>query len=145
MRNKDFSNYSDIRVVELNQYEKDFNFKWDYFIIQKDADIVSNIEEYLINKFGTQDSPYQMIINGGQNWNDIKHFVLNNKGNPKFRGVSGSEIKEYLDSQKRMNINLSNFVGSMIPKEEVGLKSFIGSMRPREEADLEFFVNNMLP
>ena len=144
LRNKDFSKYNFVKVSELSDYEADFNFTWDYFIIQKDADIVSNVEEYLINKFGTQDSPYQMIINGGQNWNDIKHFVLNNKGNPKFRGMSGSEIEKYLKSEQKCIKFLGHFVSDMIFPEEVFLQSFVSSMKYPEDSFLNSFVRDLI-
>lgn len=144
LRNKDFSKYNFVKVSELSDYEVDFNFTWDYFIIQKDADIVSNVEEYLINKFGTQDSPYQMIINGGQNWNDIKHFVLNNKGNPKFRGMSGSEIKKYLEDTQNLFKFIRRFVSRMVSPEKESLKNMVRNMFSPEEISLTDFAGSMI-
>lgn len=48
LKDKDFSDYDFVEVAELKDYEKDFDFTWNYLTIQKDAAIVDSVERYLI-------------------------------------------------------------------------------------------------
>ena len=143
LKDKDFSNYSAVRVVELNRYEKDFNFTWDYLIIQKDAEIVDNTERYLISKYGTQNSSHQVMDNGGQNWNDVKHFVLCNRGNPRFEGMTGSEIKRHLKNEKRLKIDLRHFISHVDLQEKNDLSHFINHIDLQEKIDLKNFISHV--
>ena len=139
-RSKDFSDYDIVEVRELKNQELSFNFTWDLNVINGDADIVSKREMFLIQQFNTQNACFQKAFGGGQNWNDIKHFVFSNKNNPKFRGMSSSEIKRYLNRQKKMMVMLGNFVGVIKRPFEDNLNHFVSDIRRPFEVDLNHFV-----
>ena len=40
---------------------------------------------------------------GGEVWTNIKYFVLSNKDNPKYKGMNGKEVHEYLENRKKRN------------------------------------------
>ena len=139
-RSKDFSDYDIVEVRELKNQELSFNFTWDLNVINGDAGIVSKREMYLIQQFNTQNSYFQKAFGGGQNWSDVKHFVSSNKNNPKFKGMSGSEIKKYLDRQRKMMSMLHSFVGDIKRPFEYNLNHFISDIKRPFEIDLSNFV-----
>ena len=110
-RDKDFSDFDEVRVEELKKDELDLDFSWDYSIIENEADEVSKKEAELVKKLGTQDSEFQKADGGGEVWNYIKYFILSNKDNPKYKGMNGKEIHEYLENRKKEMVILNNFVG----------------------------------
>jgi len=142
---KDFSDFDEVRVEELKKDELDFNFSWDYSIIESEANEVSKKEAKLVEKFGTQDSEFQKADGGGEVWNNIKHFVLSNQNNPNFTGMSTSDIKRTLDKDKLVSTWLHSFVSSQRPGKEVWLSNFIGNQRPNKEIWLSHFVSNQRP
>ena len=142
-RSKDFSDYDTVEVKELKDQELSFDFTWDLNVINGNADIVSKREMSLIQQFNTQNSCFQKAFGGGQNWNDIKHFVSFNKDNPKFKGMSASEIKKYLNRQKKMMVMFGNFIGKIHRSFEDGLRNFVGEIRRSFENNLNCFVGHI--
>lgn len=155
---KDFSDFFEVKSVELKGEKLSFDFTWDYKETCENADLVSKRECQLVNKYHTQDSVFQKADGGGQTWASEKWFVKSNKDNPKFKDMPASEIKKYLATQKIQEgwlvhfvvdmktvqeSWLNNFVGIMKPVQEVWLGSFIGNMKPVQEVWLCVFVGNM--
>lgn len=92
-RNKDFSNYKNVYVKEVDKLE--FEFTWDEEILYHNAKVVSDKESELIIQYQTYDSPYQKgssNLEGGNTWTYIKTFVKRSKGNPKYNGISNKDI-----------------------------------------------------
>lgn len=110
IKSKDFSDFDEVRVEELKEDELDFDFTWDYNVVENEANEVSQKEAELVKKFGTQDSEFQKANGGGVVWTHIKYFVLSNKDNPKYRGMSGTEIHEYLENRKKEKDILNHFI-----------------------------------
>jgi len=127
-KGKDFSDFDAVKVEELKEDELDFDFTWDYSVVESEADEVSKKEAELVKKFGTQNSEFQKANGGGTVWTHIKYFVLSNKDNPKYRGMSGSEIHEYLESRKKEMRILGSFIGNMHYPSTSILIHFIGNM-----------------
>jgi predicted GIY-YIG superfamily endonuclease len=144
-KDKDFSNYDNVYVKELTDEKLSFNFTWDYEQTCLNAKEVSERESYLVSKYDTQDTCYQKAIGGGQTWASEKYFVKSNVNNPKFMGMTSSQIKKYLESRKKDAVWLSSFVSSMKPVEAVWLNSFVSSMMPVEAVWLNSFVGSMKP
>lgn len=142
---KDFSDYDNIEVKELVDEKLSFDFTWSYEQTCDNADKVSLREGQLVQQYGTQDSVFQRADGGGQAWASEKGFVKHNKDNPKFTGMSGSEIKACLKEEKVASIWLGNFVSNMNPIEEIWLESFTSTMKPIEEVWLGSFVSTMKP
>lgn len=157
-RSKDLSDYDVVEVKELKDQELSFNFTWNLNVINDDADIVSKREMFLIQQFNTQNSCFQKAFGGGQNWSDIKYFVSSNKNNPKFKGMSGSEIKRYLNRQRKMMVmfrgfvvrirrpfeaNLHDFIRSIKRPFEDNLNHFIGEIKRSFEVNLNSFINHI--
>lgn len=142
-RGKDFSDYDTVEAEELKDQELSFNFTWNLNVINDDADIVSKREMFLIQQFNTQNSCFQKAFGGGQNWSDVKHFVCFNKNNPKFKGMSGSEIKKYLDRQRKMMVMLNSFVSGIKRSFECNLNHFVGHIERLFEINLSSFVGNI--
>lgn len=145
LKGKDFSDYDNVAVIELKKCEKSFNFTWNYRIIQKDADIVDITERYLIKKYGTQNSVYQKAIGGGQNWADIKHFVISNESNPKFSNMASGELKRYLQMERRLKTDINSFIYNICSQEMVDLKNLFSNMRPKKLVDLSDFIKDIYP
>jgi len=157
---KDFSDYEEVHVEELKEEKLVYSFTWNYEQTCKNADEVSLREGQLVQKYDTQDSIYQKAIGGGQTWASEKGFVKSNKDNPKFLGMSTSDIKRLLDRNKLVStwlhsfignqrpgkeVWLSHFVSHQLPGKEVWLSSFVGSQRPGKEVWLSNFVGNQRP
>lgn len=143
--NKDFSGYNDVHVKELIDEKLSFNFTWDYEQTCTNADYVSKRESYLVSKYDTQDTHYQKAIGGGQTWASEKGFVKLNVNNPKFAGMTDSQVKQYLESRKKESTWLHNFVHDMRPVKSVWLNNFVGNMMPVEDYWLHSFVCSMKP
>ena len=142
-RSKDFSDYDTVEVKELKDQELSFNFTWDLDVINGDADIVSKREMFLIQQFNTQNSCFQKAFGGGQNWSDVKYFVSSNKNNPKFKGMSGSEIKKYLNRQRKMMAMFGNFINNIKRPFELDLSDFVHNINRPFEANLRDFVHHI--
>lgn len=142
---KDFSEYNKVHVEELKDEKLTYEFTWDYGQTCKNADGVSLREGQLVQKYGTQKSEYQRAFAGGQTWASEKGFVKSNKDNPKFLGMSTSDIKNLLDRDKRVGVWLSNFVSNQRPNKEEWLSSFVSHQRPHKEVWLDSFVSSQRP
>lgn len=142
---KDFSEYENVEVKELIDEKLNFNFTWDYEKTCKNADEVSLRESQLVQKYGTQDSIFQKADGGGQTWAAEKGFVKNNKDNPRFTGMSGAEIKEYLSNTRVSERWLYSFVGNINPVEKVWIGHFVSTMVSPEEQWLHGFISTMVP
>lgn len=142
-RDKDFSEYDEVKVKELKNDELDFDFTWDYNIVESEADEVSKKEAELVKKFGTQNFEFQKADGGGAVWNHIKYFVLSNKDNPKYKGMNGSEIHEYLENRKKEMTILSGFVGRIRYPSKIVLGNFICGIRYPSEVILDNFTRRV--
>lgn len=140
---KDFSDYEDVHVEELKKEKLVYKFTWDYEQTCKNADEVSLREGQLVQKYGTQDSIYQKANGGGQTWASEKGFVKSNKDNPKFLGMSGTQIKDRIEVEKEVQVDISNFVKDMKPQYQADISGFVKDMKPQYQSDISNFVNNM--
>lgn len=138
---KDFSGYEKITIEKLD--ELDYEFTWDEDTLYKNANEVSVRENQLIIKYGTQDSKYQKAIGGGQVWTYEKWFVKTNKDNPKFFGMSGIEIEEWIADERVVDVYLGNFVSSMKTPVDEYLQGFVNHMKDPVEVYLSNFVKHM--
>lgn len=139
-KSKDFSDFDEVRVKELKEDELDFDFTWNYSIVENEANKVSKKEVKLVKKFGTQNSKFQKANGGGVVWNHIKYFVLSNKDNPKYRGMSGSEIHGYLENRKKEMSILRHFIGNMHYPSTSILGSFISRVNYPSKGILGHFI-----
>lgn len=140
---KDFSDYDSIESIELKDQRLSFDFTWGYNETCRNADKVSKREEYLVNKYCTQDTCYQKAIGGGQTWAFEKWFVKTNKDNPRFTGMSGAKIKARIKKEKNISVDIGNFINNMEPKYQVDIHSFVSIMKPKYQVDISNFVNDM--
>ena len=144
-RDKDFSEYGNVKVKELTNEKLSFDFTWNYEQTCNNADKVSFREGQLVQQYGTQDSEYQKAVGGGQTWASEKGFVKNNKDNPKFVGMSDIGIKEYLSNIRVSERWLYSFVGNINPAEKIWIGHFVSTMVPTEEQWLHGFISTMVP
>lgn len=144
-KDKDFSDYEEVHVEELKKERLVYEFTWDYGQICRDADEVSLREGQLVQKYSTQNSLYQKAIGGGQTWASEKFFVKSNRSNPKFLGMSDTQIKDRIEVEKEVQVDISNFVNHMQYQYQVDIGSFVSSMKPQYQADIVHFVNDMKP
>jgi len=157
---KDFEQYDEVKVKELKDEKLSFDFTWDYIKTCENADLVSNLETELVSKYNTQCTIYQKAIGGGQTWASEKSFVKSNRNNPKFTGMTTSQVKDYLNARKCeqvwirsfvRNMELPekrwvhNFVSDMIPQERLWVGHFVNHMETQERVWLSDFVGNMKP
>lgn len=139
---KDFSQYHSLSIELLKSLE--FNVTWDLSLVQKQADVVDQIEQQFINQYHTQSSPYQKAIGGGQTWSNVKHFVRVNINNPKFTNKSDDDIQRYLDTYQNHYHYLFNFCRTIKnnPKNEY-LRNFTTSIRFNNSQYLRSFISNL--
>ena len=145
LHDKDFGD-GKVTVEELDSLS--FPFTWDIDTINQYAKEVSDRETELITEYGTATSVWQKGINGnigGQVWNDIKHFVLTNKDNPKFRGMNDDVILELVEYQRKMIKYLWNVISNTKPVEDTRLKSVITGTKPLEDTRLKHVINHTNP
>lgn len=138
---KDFSEYSTVTVELIDEIS--YNFTWDEKVLYSNANEVSLHEEQLVDKYGTQNSPYQKAMGGGQVWSYEKWFVHNNKGNPKFINMSGSDIERYIEEEHEIDSYMEKFIGNMREPAETYIEHFIDSMVDPVEVFMKNFVGNM--
>jgi len=138
---KDFSEYSTVTVELIDEIS--YNFTWDEKVLYSNANEVSLHEEQLVDKYGTQNSPYQKAMGGGQVWSYEKWFVHNNNGNPKFINMSGSDIESYIEEEHEIDIYMENFVGDMLDPATVYMKNFVNNMSDPVSVYMANFVNHM--
>ena len=142
-KSKDFYDYNEVKVKELKEDELDFDFTWDYNIVESEANKVSQREAELVRKFGTQNSEFQKANGGGTVWNNIKYFVLSNQDNPKYRGMNGTEIHAYLESRKKEMRILGNFIGNIRYSSKIILIGFLGNMHYPSASILGSFIHHI--
>ena len=145
LHDKDFG---DGEVTQESLGSMSFDFTWDINLINQYAKEVSDRETELITEYGTATSVWQKGINGnigGQVWNDIKHFVLTNKDNPKFRGMNDDVILELVEYQRKMIKYLWNVISNTKPLEDTRLKSVIKHTKPLEETRLKSVIASTKP
>lgn len=143
IKSKDFSDFDEVRVEELKEDELDFDFTWDYNIVESEANEVSKKEAELVKKFGTQDSEFQKANGGGTVWAHIKYFVLSNKSNPKYKGMSGSEIHEYLENRKKEMSILNHFIMHIDRPSKIILGHFISNIDYPSRIILSSFISGI--
>ena len=142
-RSKDFSDYDLVEVKELKDQLLSFDFTWNYEQTCKNAQIVSDREASLVNKYNTQDSCYQKADGGGQTWAIEKWFVKSNKDNPRFAGLSGTEIKSQIETERAISEDITSFVNHMRPQYQVDISTFVNDMKLQYQSDISHFVNDM--
>ena len=145
LRDKDFGD-GKVSVESLGSLS--FDFTWDITLINQYAEEVSDRETELIAEYGTGDSVWQKGTSGrvgGQTWSDIKHFVMTNKNNPKFKNMSEEVILELFEYQHKMIKHLKNVINSTKPLEDTRLKNVINSTKPLEDTRLKNVINHTKP
>ncbi len=125
---KNFSDYESVTIEKID--ELNYEFTWNEDILYKNANEVSVRENQLIIEYETQDSRYQKAVGGGQVWTYEKWFVKTNKNNPKFVGMSGDEIEEWIRLQNDRLQKLRSYISSTIPKHRRKQKNYISSTMP---------------
>lgn len=140
---KDFGQYNEVKVKELKDEKLSFDFTWDYIKTCENAYLVSKREAELVSRFGTQKTEYQKATGGGQTWASEKSFVKSNHNNPKFLGMTTSQLKACLSARKREQVWLGSFVYGMKSKEQTWIFHFVNNMYPQEHVWLRDFVNHM--
>ena len=138
---KDFSDYNKVTIEKLD--ELSYDFTWDEDVLYKNANEVSVREAQLVLEYGTQDSEYQKADGGGQVWSYEKWFVRTNKDNPRFMGMSGVEIEEWIADEVAVDQYLSDFVNNMLDPVDRYLGNFVNHMQDPTSVYLSSFVNNM--
>lgn len=141
-KSKDFSDYDEVKVKELKEDELDFDFTWDYSVVESEANKVSKKEAELVKKFGTQDSEFQKANGGGTVWTHTKYFVLSNQNNPKYKGMSESEIYEYLENRKKEMRILGSFIGNMRYPSTNILSGFMEGVNYPSRSILKNFISH---
>lgn len=145
LHDKDFGD-GEVTVEELDSLS--FPFTWDINLINQYAKEVSKRETALIAEYGTATSVWQKGTSrraGGQTWADIKHFVMTNKDNPKFKGMPDTVILELVEYQHKMIRYLWNVIGGTRPIEEGRLRDVINHTKPLEDTRLKSVIINTKP
>ena len=145
LRDKDFG---DGEVTQESLGSMSFDFTWDINLINQYAKEVSDRETELIAEYGTGDSVWQKGTSGragGQTWSDIKHFVMTNKNNPKFKNMSEEVILELVEYQHKMIKHLKNVINHTKPLEDTRLKHVINHTNPLEDTRLKNVISNTNP
>lgn len=140
---KDFSAYEDITIEKLD--ELDYEFTWDEDILYKNANEVSVREAQLVLEYGTRDSKYQKATDGGQVWNYEKYFVRKNQNNPKFLGMSGAEIEEYIQLENDRIKKLRGYIRNTIPTHLIKQKNYIVGTIPIHLSKQKSYVRITIP
>lgn len=155
---KDFSGYEKVTIEKID--ESDYEFTWDEDILYKNANEVSLREAELVLEYGTQDSKYQKAVGGGVVWSYEKWFVRNNRDNPKFLGMSGVEIEEYVklenDRIKKLWHYISHtipspmrkqkdYISGTIPSYLIKQKNYIGNTIPSYLSEQKHYINSTIP
>ena len=145
LHDKDFGD-GEVTVEELDSLS--FPFTWDINLINQYAKQVSDRETELIAEYNTDTSVWQKGIHGdigGQVWNDVKHFVLTNKDNPKFRGMPDDIILELVEYQHKMIEYLKHVITNTQPLEDTRLRNVINGTKPLEDTRLKTVITGTKP
>lgn len=138
---KDFSQFDKVTIEQLDKLE--YAFTWDENELYKNADEVSVREAQLVEQYGTQDSTYQKAIGGGQVWAYEKWFVGTNKDNPKFLGITGEQVEEYLEESNVARAYLRGFVSGIQDPVRVYMGSFVNGIQDPVRVCMGNFVRTM--
>lgn len=139
---KDFSDYEEVTIEKID--ELNYEFTWNEDTLYKNANEVSVREARLIIKYGTQDSRYQKAVGGGVVWSYEKYFVRTNKYNPKFRGMSGAEIEEWIELESDRLKKLRNYINHTIPNYLRKQKGYIDSTIPSYLTKQKTYIRNTM-
>lgn len=140
---KDFSGYDEVTIEKID--ELDYEFTWDEDILYKNANEVSVREAQLVLEYGTQDSKYQKAVGGGVVWSYEKYFVRTNKDNPKFVGMSGVEVEDWIKLESERLKKLRNYVHDTIPTYLRKQKDYISQTKPLHLRRQKDYINNTKP
>ena len=143
LHDKDFGD-GKVTVEELDSLS--FPFTWDINLINQYAKEVSKRETALIAEYGTATSVWQRGINGdigGQVWANIKHFVLTNKDNPKFTGLSEDEILAYLQREDIARQYMKGFVRGIQGPIAVYMNGFVKGIQDPIAVYMTSFVTSI--
>lgn len=143
LRDKEFDS-DNVTIKFLDKLS--FDFTWDYNVISKYADLVSQKETDLIIQEKTSQSHYQKGFNnkkGGTTWTHIKWFVKTNRNNPKFQNLSEKEILHEIDQYNVDKKYLSHFIDHMQDPDRAYLSGFVSHMKNPDRAYLLNFVTSM--
>ena len=140
---KNFSDYNEITIEKLA--ELDYEFTWDEDILYENANEVSSYEARLVLEYGTQDSKFQKAIGGGQVWSYEKWFVRTNNDNPKFVGMSGAEIEEYIKLESDRLKKLRSYISHTIPGYLVKQKIYIMDTIPSYLTKQKNYIRITIP
>lgn len=143
LRDKEFDS-DNVTIKFLDKLS--FDFTWDYNVISKYADLVSQKETDLIIQEKTSQSHYQKGFNnkkGGTTWTYIKWFVKTNRNNPKFQNLSEKEILHEIDQYKVDKKYLSHFIDHMQDPDRAYLSTFVNGMQDPDRKYLSHFVSHM--
>jgi len=140
---KDFSGYEKVTIEKLD--ELDYNFTWDFNQVNRNALEVSDREAELVSKYNTQDNVYQKAKGGGSVWNYEKWFVKTNKDNPKFAGMSGAEIEEYVELENDRIKKLRSYITHTIPTHLIKQKNYIVDTIPIHLIKQKNYIKHIIP
>jgi len=140
---KDFSDYEEVTIEKIDQLN--YEFTWNEDILYKNANEVSVREAQLIVDYGTQDSKYQKATGGGQVWLYEKYFVKANKDNPKFGGMSGVEIENYITLENNRIQKLRDYVARTESIYLIKQKNYIGNTMPSYLIKQKNYVKLTIP
>ena len=141
-KDKDFSQYSDVTIEQIDQLNYDFT--WDEQILYRNAEEVSIREGQLILQYNTQDSEYQRADAGGQTWAFEKWFVSYNKDNPKFANMSEKQVEKYIQDNKSLKVKIYSYIKNTQNKEIRKLKGYIGSSQGKDIVRLKNYISSTL-
>lgn len=145
LKDKDFGG----EIVELERLGSlEYDFTWDYDLINSYATEVSAKETELILEYNTQDSAWQKGLGsniGGQTWSKVKYFVKTNRNNPKFRGMPEGDILDVIEYQRQMTTYLRNVINNTNHPEDIRLKGVIKNTNPPEDNRLKRVITHTKP
>lgn len=140
-RDKDFNDYSNVEVKEVDKQE--FDFTWDIAQVNENAKQVSDRENELITEYSTGNSQYQKGLSdmkGGQTWASVKGFVNSNRNNPQYIGMGSEELLCYLDGYRKKHNKLAGFVNSYQDPKILNLRDFVARYQDPRVYKLSNFI-----
>lgn len=140
---KNFSDYESVTIEKID--ELNYEFTWNEDILYKNANEVSVRENQLIIEYETQDSRYQKAVGGGHVWTYEKWFVKTNKDNPKFVGMSGEEVENYVELESNRIQKLWSYIGSTITSHLIKQQHYIGHTIPCYLRKQNDYIGNTTP
>ena len=141
-KDKDFG---DIEPTVESLGKLEYDFTWDLGLVNQYAKEVSDRETALVEEYGTQNSVWQKGLGatiGGQTWANVKHFVIANRDNPKFRELDEDIIMELLEWQRKSSIKLKHMVNNTSIKGARKLESIVNDTKVKGARKLKDMVNS---